>query len=209
MAHIHAASTITPTKPELLAAWVPRQPWAGETGALSQLGSFRFDDPDGEVGIETFLLATADGRVLQVPLTYRAAPLAEGDAFLVTTMDHSVLGARWVYDGCGDPAYAAAVATAVLTGGHEAELWLEEDGERVRREPTARVRGSGDGPVQVAAEPVAVSPGTDADVVRLGALDVEVRHVLDPRLEADGAEVLTGTWPGQDEPVVLVRVRVG
>jgi hypothetical protein len=207
MAQLHAA-TIVPTKPEMLAAWVPEQPWAREAGTLEQVGSFRFDDPDGEVGIETFLLATADGRLLQVPLTYRAAPFEEGDAFLLTTTEHSVLGTRWVYDGCGDPAYAAAVATAVLTGGREAELWLEKDGELLRREPTARVHGSGSGPVQVAAEPVAVSPGADADVVRIGALDLDVRRVLDPGLAADGAEVLTGTWAGQDAPVVLVRMRV-
>ncbi|WP_432526090.1 maltokinase N-terminal cap-like domain-containing protein [Kineococcus mangrovi] len=40
----------------------------------TELGSYRFDDPDGEVGTETHLLATADGQVLQVPLTCRGAP---------------------------------------------------------------------------------------------------------------------------------------
>lgn len=51
--------------------------------------------------MESFLLGTADGRVLHVPLTYRGAP--HPDADLITTMHHTVLGDRWVYDGCTDP----------------------------------------------------------------------------------------------------------
>jgi hypothetical protein len=67
---IHFAAEIVPGKLELLQAWVPNQPWLGgaDASTLTPLGSFRFDDPDGEVGIETHLLSTADGRVLQVPV---------------------------------------------------------------------------------------------------------------------------------------------
>jgi hypothetical protein len=55
---------------------VPHQPWlaGADASTLTRLGSYRSDDPDGEVGIETHLLGPADGRVLQVPLTYRGAP---------------------------------------------------------------------------------------------------------------------------------------
>lgn len=68
---VHHPATIVPTKMELLQAWVPDQPWCGiaDASSLTKLGSYRFDDPDGEVGIETHLLGTADGQVLQVPLT--------------------------------------------------------------------------------------------------------------------------------------------
>ncbi|MGC4856177.1 maltokinase N-terminal cap-like domain-containing protein [Micromonospora sp. DT4] len=76
-------------------------------------GAYRFDDPAGEVGIETMLVAAADGPVHQVPLTYRAAPLDDVDEWLVGTTEHSALGRRWVYDGCADPVYAAAVQPAV------------------------------------------------------------------------------------------------
>lgn len=59
---VHHLATIVPSKLELLQAWVPHQPWTAgaDTSALTRLGSYRFDDPDGEVGIETHLLATAD-----------------------------------------------------------------------------------------------------------------------------------------------------
>lgn len=51
---IHVAAEIVPGKLELLQAWVPNQPWLGRADAsvLPRLGSYRFDDPDGEVGME-------------------------------------------------------------------------------------------------------------------------------------------------------------
>src|SRR3954451_22866156 len=112
MALIHRA-TIRPTKAELLADWVPTQPWGEREFEL--VGAYRFDDPDGEVGIETHVLASPDGDLLQVPLTYRGAPLAGAERFLVCTMEHSVLGPRWIYDAVGDPVYAAVLAS-VLRG---------------------------------------------------------------------------------------------
>jgi hypothetical protein len=150
------------------------------------VGAYRFDDPAGEVGIETHLLRTGDGAVLQVPLTYRGAPLAGAERHLVGTMEHSYLGRRWVYDGCGDPVYRATLATVIRTGGRGAEEWVETDGTAVRREPTAQVAGSGmpGAPVEVADAPV---------VVRI------VGRAESP----DGAGTLTGTWSGQAEPALL------
>jgi len=51
---VHHPATIVPTKLELLQAWVPHQPWLGgaDASSLTKLGSYRFDDPDGEVGME-------------------------------------------------------------------------------------------------------------------------------------------------------------
>ena len=144
MAIIHDAQ-IRPTKLELVADWLPRQPWYPDDGApeLEQVGAYRFDDPDGEVGIETLLVRTADGPVLQVPMTYRGQPLPDGEPHLIGTMEHSVLGSRWVYDACGDPVYAAALAATVLRGGTGAEELLEADGGPQRRAPSVAVTGSG------------------------------------------------------------------
>lgn len=65
-------TTLHPTKLELLASWLPAQPWFhGDAAALRQVGAFRFDDPNGEVGIETILVTAGDDAVYQVPLTYR------------------------------------------------------------------------------------------------------------------------------------------
>ncbi|HST64162.1 MAG TPA: hypothetical protein VLM05_03145, partial [Mycobacteriales bacterium] len=112
MALLHNAQ-VTPTKLDALTAWVPGRIWAAglDASALSSAGAYRFDDPDGEVGIETLLVRTADGVLLQVPLTYRGAPLDGAEDALVCTMDHSVLGPRWIYDGCADPVGVRALAT--------------------------------------------------------------------------------------------------
>jgi hypothetical protein len=101
MAVIHH-TTLVPTKLELLAGWLPAQSWYTGTGTpdLARAGGFRLDDPAGEVGIE-FIIVTDGDATYHVPLTYRAAPL-EG-ATPIGTMEHGVLGTRYVYDGPEDP----------------------------------------------------------------------------------------------------------
>ncbi|POH64804.1 hypothetical protein C3B61_11610 [Cryobacterium zongtaii] len=217
MALLHQAD-ITPTKIDMLSRWAPTQPWfVGDAGvSVTNLAAYRFDDPDGQVGIETILITAGAGPVLQIPVTYRDAPLAGADASLITTMQHSVLGERWVYDATGDPAYLAAVATAALTGGHQAELTIEIDGQMVVREPTAVVAGSGT-PGGAAVTPPAVAeisirqePG--ATVVTAGTLRIIVARVLgDDDVLANQApdsahEVLAGTW--SDQPTLRALVLV-
>ena len=99
MALIHQAE-LRPSKQELIAQWLPSQPWflGGDTATLARIGSYRFDDPDGEVGMETFLMNLGE-TVYHLPLTYRGEPLDCAEEWLVGTMHHSVLGQRWVYDG--------------------------------------------------------------------------------------------------------------
>lgn len=203
MALIHRA-TISPTKAELLGEWVPAQPW-GEP-EVELVGAYRFDDPDGEVGIETHVLGTPDGRLLQVPLTYRGAPLAGADAFLVCTMEHSVLGRRWIYDATGDPVYAQVLASVLLSGvGQAAEL---VEGADAPRDPSVRVTGSG-------SSGHAVPPFEGHDVASDGSATSltsgDVRLVVLRRLDrdasaADHRSTLTGTWSGVDEPVLLAYV---
>ena len=112
MAEIHDA-TLSPTKLELLEAWMGDQRWFAAKGrrpSLRRLGAWRLDDPEGEVGVETLIVADEGGPetvVYQVPLTYRGEPLGSADHALVGTLDHSVLGRRWVYDAPHDPVYAA------------------------------------------------------------------------------------------------------
>jgi hypothetical protein len=47
------------------------------------IGSYRFDDPEGRVGMEIHLV-DARGTLLQVPLTYRDEPLVDAEPALVT-----------------------------------------------------------------------------------------------------------------------------
>lgn len=119
MAEIHRA-TLTPTKLELLSAWMGQQRWYAAKGAtpqLTRLSAWRLADPDGAVGIETIIVLDTGGPepvTYQVPLTYRDAPVDELEHALVGTMTHSVLGQRWVYDACHDPVYAAQLLALTL-----------------------------------------------------------------------------------------------
>ncbi len=136
MAIIHRA-TISPTKLELVEDWVGGD-LAGSL-ELQQVGSYRFDDPDCEVGIEALLL-TRGGSVRQVVLTYRASPLDGAEDHLITTMEHSVLGRRWVYDGQGDPV-AVAVYQRALAGQEEQAVLEIYDGDAFAetRKPTVQL----------------------------------------------------------------------
>ena len=140
MAILHRAS-LRPTKLELLAGWLPSQPWWRNSSVtdLRKIGSFRFDDPDGEVGMET-LLVSAGRDVVQVPLTYRGAPLAGAEGAFVGAMDHSVLGQRWVYDACADPVYAAALSHLLLQEGQQAEEFVDVEGTLVPAEPSVSLK---------------------------------------------------------------------
>ncbi len=142
MGLVHYTATLEPSKRNLVRAWLPSQSWA-PSGKVKKVAEYRFDDPDGEVGVETILWRAPDDTVIQVPFTYRSAPLEGADEHLVGTTDHSVLGKRWVYDGCADPVWAATIAAAILTGGTQAQMVIERDGEVVDVPPRMEVRGSG------------------------------------------------------------------
>jgi hypothetical protein len=203
MALLHRAE-LHPTKLELLAAWLPGRRWyQGQAADIVRVAAFRFDDPAGEVGIETMLVRAGDGPIHQVPLTYRGAPLDGGDGWLVGTTDHSVLGQRWVYDACGDPIYAAVLADAIYSWGEQAEEFLEVDGRLQRREPSMVVTGSG-------AEDAAVPAATalrrvvedDPTLIVTDSVQLSVVRRLDGSNRLAGA-TLTGTWSGQPTPLPL------
>ena len=204
MAHIYHAD-LQPGKMELLSAWLPTAPWFSGTGDLpvEQVGSFRFDDPDGEVGIETHLVAVG-AKIFQIPLTYRGAPLEDAEDFLITTMEHSVLGRRWVYDACGDPAYGQALAASILSGEGQAAQYFEDDGIREDIPENMGIVASG----LPAGEELADGPQpgpADLDVTRIrsGEWDLSVVRVLELGGESVADPSLTATWNGQDVPVLL------
>jgi len=205
MAIFHRA-TITPTKAELLATWIPRQPWGLAAGdAIDVIGSYRFDDPDGRVGMETHLV-TAGGTLLQVPLTYRDEPLAGGADALITEMQHSVLGTRWVYDGLRDPRFVVMLAGVAMTGQGEALGMAEYDGRWYIAPSKVRIHGGGWSDKRVPVDGFElVSDDAAASVLHNDrfALTMFRRPVAGLR----PAIGLTATWNGGDDAVVLAEVR--
>ncbi len=204
MAVIHRA-TITPTKQELVAGWLPTQPWAVGLAEPTAVGSYRVDDRDGEVGVECLLLRAGESFV-HLPLSYRAAPLDGAEDHLITTMEHSVLGPRWVYDGCADPVAVQELLAVTLTGGEEAPLEIEEAGRIVeRRPPTVQVRGSGSLDAGSVPRIDGVSLRSLGATARVSAADYELTVArLIGAEEIAGDATLFAVWPGGDAVVVGV-----
>ena len=207
MALIHKA-TLSPPKLTLLTAWLPSRPWFTGQGPepVQPVGAYRFDDPAGEVGVEAHLMRSDDGSVLHVPLTYRSAPLVGAEEFLVGTAEHSVLGTRWVYDGCGDVVWATALTTAVLTGGTQAEELVDVDGTLEPRQATATVVGSGTSGTPLAEiDAVSCYDEGPTTVVRTDAVELVIARVVGAEVPAP--HTLTGSWTGGG-PAVLAGVRL-
>jgi hypothetical protein len=208
MAILHGAK-LTPSKLELLSAHISDQPWfdASQSQTFEILGAFRFDDPAGEVGVETHFVSAGDGPVIQIPLTYRGAPRPDSDDWLITTMDHSVLGKRWVYNACSDPVYVAELVRAILTGGTQVEQFRKTPDGLVLFEPTATVQGSGaEGtpvPTIDSVDTVLEGSGT---VIQAGGLEIVVRHLLTAQSDVDERS-LSGSWSGIEQPALLAFLR--
>jgi Maltokinase N-terminal cap domain len=205
MALVHDA-TLSPSKQELIESWLPTRSWVPRPSLVGKVAEYRFDDPAGEVGVETILWRLDDGVVVQTPLTYRAGPLDGAETHLIGTTEHTVLGRRWVYDGCGDPVWAATLAAAILTGGSQAEMYFERDGERIDVPPRMQVRGSG---TAGAAVPPVTSIDSVTDegtvtLVRAGYLRLTLARVVGSPV--DGDYTLTGQVGDSAEPVVLASI---
>ncbi|MEV5598493.1 1,4-alpha-glucan branching protein [Streptomyces sp. NPDC052496] len=213
MSIIHR-TTLSPTKLELLASWLPAQPWyAGDGTApdLTKAGGFRLDDPAGEVGME-FMVATDTAGPAPVhylvPFTYRGAPLPGAGHALIGTLEHGVLGKRWVYDGTHDPVLVTQLF-AFLTGTAEAHAQSEND----TLDPTVRAHfaepdhGTVQGPESVAQNP----SSTDILIHTPRPLVLRVHRVLTTAADNDDTPLghISATWteaPGERARGVFVTV---
>jgi hypothetical protein len=197
MALVHHA-TLEPSKQELVEAWLPSRPWAGGARIVEKVAEYRFDDPAGEVGVETILWRAEDGALVQTPLTYRAEPLDGAEEFLVGTSQHSVLGPRWVYDGCGDPVWAATLAAAIVGSGRQAQIVIERDGALVDVPARMQVRGSGSAGADVPAVWMVESVRDEGPMttVTAGPVRISLARVVGASLQ--GSATLTGTIGDHD-----------
>lgn len=176
MAIIYEAS-LSPTKAQLLECIFGQ--------AVTVLGTYRFDDPGGEVGVEAFIVRSG-ARTEHVVLTYRGVPLEGAEEDLVSTMEHSVLGHRWVYYGTGDPVAVACFGRALRGEQDQAveEIW--DNGQRIgTHAPTVRLSLV---PGQ--------RPGADATPTIATNIGPSPEHTLGPRLRAE--------WNGGDAIVASI-----
>ena len=206
MGIVHQA-TLTPSKQEIVAGLLPSRGWARNRTIAEKVAEYRLDDPAGEVGVETILWRLDDGAIIQTPLTYRAEPLAGADEHLISTTQHSVLGERWVYDGCGDPVWASTLATAILTGGRQSQMYFEDEaGRRIDIPARVQVHGSGSDVAVAAVGSVdEVSDDGDTTVVRAGEVVLALARVVGTPL-GEGPH-LSGVVGDSGETAVLAVLR--
>jgi hypothetical protein len=195
VAIVHNA-TLVPSKLEALKTWLPSQSWfSGDASDLEVVGQFRFVDPDGEVGLQT-MLVTSQGALYQVPLSYRNGPLVGAEAALICSMEHSVLGTRWVYDSLSDPVYAAELLRTIV----EADTGATTSSGSEQ----TQVEGSG-------AEGVELVPGQRRgdDLIAYGSYTVHVPRHPDDAEPIDALGVLTAevAFDGDDLTLVLAELR--
>lgn len=196
-------ATITPTKEEVISGWLPSQPW-GTTGDVEVVGSFRFDDPDGRVGMEDHIVRVGDA-LFQVPLTYRDEPSPHGDDGFITEMHHSALGTRWVYDGLRDPTFVMSLAGVSLTGQGETLGMAQVEGRWYISPASVRIQGGGWTRLPVAVDGFELrSDDGPTATLRNDRFELTVhRHVAPGAQPAMG---LTARWKGHD-PVLLAEIR--
>lgn len=187
-------TVLRPSKLEMLAGWLPSQEWFhGDATKLEALAAYRFDDPEGEVGMEGHILSAGDDTIYHVPLTYRGAVLDGADEHLLGTVEHGVLGKRWFYDASADPVYLAVLTQTIMTGGREAAEFETDDPakEPTPKKITTQVWGAGSaGSILGRTLPV------DGEITVIRTLDADA---------ADPASiwVLRGIWPGAKAPAVF------
>ena len=181
-------ATVVPSKSTLISAWLDRRPWS-EQGSDKVLGKYRFDDPEGEVGVEAFLLRRG-ALLLHLPLTYRDAPLPGLDAHLIGTMEHSTLGTRWVYDGTKDEVALTCFQHALIGEQEQAELEVWENGRLIERRPQQ---------VLISSEPGTVNAGPRP------ALDEKILLPYDLAVAPEGRRRLRAQW-GDEQTVIAALV---
>jgi Maltokinase N-terminal cap domain len=198
-------ATVSPTKDELIAQWAPTRPWGPAVDVdIEVIGSYRFDDPDGRVGMETHLVA-AGPMLLQVPLTYRDEPLDGGEDAFITEMQHSVLGTRWVYDGLRDPQLVMMLAAVAMTGQGEALGMAVYDGRWYIAPTNVRIQGGGWTLERVPVDGFELA-SDDASGAVLHNDRFEMTVFRRPRPGPRPAIGLTASWDGQASAVVLAKV---
>ncbi len=204
MALYHKA-TITPSKLEVIQAWLPSQSWSPpDSGSAEAIGAFRFDDPEGAVGMEVHLVRVGD-MVVHVPLTYRAEPMDVATARQVGTMEHSALGTRWVYDGLSDPRFVVMLAGAALTGQGEALGMVVYDGEWTIAPTNIRIRGGGWGLERVSVDGF-VADDLDLATVTLTSPRFAMRVDRLPQPGTQPSMGLTASGDGLDGSIVLATI---
>lgn len=144
---VHAGASVKPSALELVNDWIGRQPWFVGNPALELVGTFKFEDPDGEVGLHNMIVRSR-GHLYYVPVTWRSEMLP-GWADLIGEAQHTVLGRRYLYNAETDPVFMDELRRVIVEADTDSEVRTTSGDVRERK---IEVQGNGepcDGRVRV------------------------------------------------------------
>lgn len=113
---------------QLLASWIPRQPWFPKLAAdfgtdpditpmsVARAFTYTAEELGGFVGLVT-VISVGDGptlRRLNIPLSLRGTEDIHLRHALIGQIDDLALGRVWVYDGAADPVFVNLMADAII-----------------------------------------------------------------------------------------------
>lgn len=195
---------LSPGKPDIVRMRL------GESARL--VGTWRLLDPADEVGIEG-LLAEDGGKLLQLPLTYRAAEAREGTLpeHAVTELDHSVLGRRIVHLALADSVAVKELLRTMLAADEGA--LPDQSAHKIMELRTELL----DAPVQGRPELTNISLDTVTAEHLVGTVDVDGENMhfrfffprlLTVELPETAHYALVGRFLGEDTEYAVAGLRL-
>ncbi|UVI35658.1 maltokinase N-terminal cap-like domain-containing protein [Brevibacterium spongiae] len=191
---------------QLLASWIPRQPWFPKLAAdfgtdpditpmsVARAFTYTAEELGGFVGLVT-VISVGDGptlRRLNIPLTLRGAEDMHLRHALIGRVDDLALGTVYVYDGAADPVFVNLMADAItkrkiFDGGQLSTESLRHSQEKSDARDRASVpfpvtangeSASANGSTNTGAEAVPPKPSKgDLEVGENDVLPVEIRPI--------------------------------
>jgi maltokinase len=219
---------------QLLASWIPRQPWFPKLAAdfgtdpditpmsVARAFTYKAEELGGFVGLVT-VISVGDGstlRRLNIPLTLRGAEDIHLRHALIGRVDDLALGHVYVYDGAADPVFVNLMADAitkrkVFDGGQLSTESLRHSQEKTDARDRAPMpfpvtangaAASANGSEPTPAEAVPPKPSkADLEVGEFEELPIEIRPI---EVSDSGPHKSTVIIHDEYEPMELSFFRV-
>lgn len=219
---------------QLLASWIPRQPWFPKLAAdfgtdpditpmsVARAFTYTAEELGGFAGLVT-VISVGDGptlRRLNIPLTLRGAEDMHLRHALIGRVDDLALGTVYVYDGAADPVFVNLMADAitkrkVFDGGQLSTESLRHSQEKAEARGRAPMpfpvtangsTASANGSTNTAAE--AVPPKPSIGDLTVGAEDVMPVEIRPIEVSDSGQHKSTVIIHDEYEPLELSFFRV-
>ncbi|MCS4592903.1 hypothetical protein KTJ89_07890 [Brevibacterium sediminis] len=219
---------------QLLASWIPRQPWFPKLAAdfgtdpditpmsVARAFTYTAEELGGFAGLVT-VISVGDGptlRRLNIPLTLRGAEDMHLRHALIGRIDDLALGTVYVYDGAADPVFVNLMADAitkrkVFDGGQLSTESLRHSQEKTEARDRAPMpfpvtangaAASANGSTNTAAE--AVPPKPSIGDLTVGAEDVMPVEIRPIEVSDSGQHKSTVIIHDEYEPLELSFFRV-